>query len=101
MNNKVNTLIQFAKRAKKVSYKQTLGFHLLKNKVGVVLVASDISENTLKEFSSFKKVKFLTYLTKEELGLVLSKEQVSIVGILDFNISKQIIKLLKEEENNG
>ena len=90
MNNKVNSFIQFAKRARNIAFKQTLHHFLSRNKVGVLLVASDIAVNTLKEFSGYKNVKIITYLTKKELGLVLSKDEVSIVGILDKNISKQI-----------
>lgn len=90
---KINSLIQFAKRARSIAFKQTLHHFLSKNKVGVVLIASDASENTVKEFSGYKKVKFITYLTKKELGNVLSKEEVSIVGILERNIANQIIKL--------
>ena len=60
MNQKVNSLIQFAKRARNIAFKQTLHHFLNKNKVGVVLIASDISENTLAEFNNHKKVKFIT-----------------------------------------
>ena len=51
MNTKVNSLIQFANRARHIAYKQTLHHFLSRNKVGVLLVASDIAENTLKEFT--------------------------------------------------
>ena len=54
-------------------YYDSLEDFLNKNKVGVVLVASDISENTLAEFNNHKKVKFITYLSKQELGNVLIK----------------------------
>ena len=101
MNTKVNSLIQFAKRARNIAFKQTLHHFLNKRKVGVVLIASDISENTLSEFSGYKNVKIITYLTKEELGKVLSKDEVSIVGITDRNISSQIIKLLEGGIDNG
>ena len=101
MNQKVNSLIQFAKCARNIAFKQTLHHFLNKNKVGVVLVASDISENTLAEFNNHKKVKFITYLSKQELGNVLSKDEVSIVGILDRNIANQIIKLLEGGNEDG
>ena len=101
MNQKVNSLIQFAKRARNIAFKQTLHHFLNKNKVGVVIVASDISENTLAEFNNHKKVKFITYLSKQELGNVLSKDEVSIVGILDRNIANQIIKLLEGVNEDG
>lgn len=101
MNTKVNSLIQFAKRARNIAFKQTLHHFLKRNKVGLILVASDISENTLKEFSGYKNVKIITYLTKTELGNVLSKDAVSIVGIVDKNISSQIIKLLEGGMTNG
>ena len=101
MNIKVNSLIQFAKRARNIAFKQTLHHYLKRNKVGVILVASDISENTFKEFNGYKNVKIITYLTKKELGNVLSKDEVSIVGILDRNISSQIIKLLEGGIDNG
>lgn len=94
--NKINSLIQFANRANKISYKQTLNHYINKNKLPLVLIASDASNNTLDKIN-LSKVKYYSYLTKIELGNLLNKEEVSIIGILDINIAKEIIKLLKEE----
>lgn len=101
VKQRIGSLIQFAKRAKKVAFKQTLHHFLIKNKVGVLFIANDASENTIKEFNSYKNQKIITNFTKSELGNILSKDEVSVVGILDMNISKQIIKWHEGGNVNG
>lgn len=95
--NKINSLIQFANKANKISYKQTLNHFINKGKIGLILIASDASSNTLDKID-LKTVTHLNYLTKNELGDLLNKSEISIIGILDKNIAKEIKRLILEED---
>lgn len=101
-NDKVNSLIRFAIRSRGVCFKQTLEYNIYKGRVHLILVASDISDNSLDEVENIKKnVKVITYLNKSELGELFSKDQVAVCGILNVNLAKEIKRLLKEEEDNA
>lgn len=96
MNNKINTLIQFALRSRAIVYKQVLQGQINRNKIHLIIIAKDASSNTIKEFN-FKNVPVITYLDKEELGIILNKDSVAVFGISNPNLAKQINKLMKEE----
>ncbi|MEG0034286.1 MAG: hypothetical protein RR578_00240 [Bacilli bacterium] len=96
---KINTLIQFAIRSKSICFKQTLGFNVYKRRVFLIVVASDISQNSRDDIDSIKKnIPCITLYSKVELGELFSKAEVSGFGIMNVNIAKEINKLVKEEE---
>lgn len=97
MNNKVNSLIQFAIKGGKIAFKQTIPHFIKKRKIGVIIYANDASKNTIESYLD-NSCNCIMYLSKKELGELFKKDEVSIFGILDQNLSKEIVKLLKEEK---
>ena len=50
---------------------------------------------------NYYHIPFIEYGTKEEIGNLLNKKEVAILGITEVNISKEIKKLIKEDEIDG
>ena len=46
---------------------------------------------------SYNQIPYIEYGTKEELGSLLNKNEISLFAITDVNIAKQIKKLVKED----
>lgn len=64
-------------------------------KAKVVIVATDASDNTKKEFRdmcSYYKVPYYEYATKEELGHSMGKEMRASVAITDEGFAKSVIE---------
>ena len=64
----------------------------------LVIVASDASDNTKKEFTdmcSYYKVACYIAGTKEELGHAMGKEMRASLSITDDGFAKSIVKLLQ------
>lgn len=98
MHPKINTMISFALRARKISFGESVLSR--KSKVKLALMASDASENTSKKYLdklSYNQIRYIVYGTKGELGEVVNKNDVCLLGIEDPNIAKEIIKIMKEE----
>ncbi|PHV71895.1 50S ribosomal protein L7ae [Sporanaerobium hydrogeniformans] len=63
----------------------------------LVIVASDASANTKKCFSdkcAYRKVPYVEWGTKEELGKVLGKEIRATVALLDENFANRISEMI-------
>ena len=98
MQTKIKTMISFAVRARKISFGESVLSR--KGKVKLALMASDASENTSKKYLdklSYNQIRYIVYGTKGELGEVVNKNDVCLLGIEDPNIAKEIIKIMKEE----
>jgi ribosomal protein L7Ae-like RNA K-turn-binding protein len=73
-----------------------------KRKVKLVILATDVSENTRKRIEdkcTYYKIPVKSYLTKEELGHSIGKEYRAVIGILDAGFSRSILKKIEEEVN--
>lgn len=98
MQEKVKSMLGFAIRGKKFSIGESVLFR--KNKIKLVLLAEDTSSSTKKKYLdklSYYQIPYIEYGTKNELGELLRKNEISIFAIEDSNIAKQVIKLIKEE----
>ena len=94
--NKISTLLQFAFKARKLSFGESVIISMLSNKVHVMVLASDVSESQKKKYldkAKYYDIKVVIFLTKEELGLLFNKNEVACVGASDKNMAKQILKL--------
>lgn len=104
MQDKIKTMINFAIRSRKYALGET-AIELAKfKKIQVALLASDASESSKKKY--FDKMKFygipiFEYSTKKELGVLLNKEEISLIAIKDINMAKQVIKCIKEGDDYG
>lgn len=96
---KIDGLIGFAIRARRIAFGETILSQARTGKYFFTIIANDVSENTKKKLLSkldYYRLPFVLYGSKEKLGSLLAKEAVSAIAILDLNIAKQIQKLIKE-----
>lgn len=91
MSNKVYSLIGLAKRAGKVVAGEDTCIRAVKsNKVFLVIVAEDASDNTKKEFSnacSYRGINISFFGRKKHLGRYVGKEMRAVIGVLDRGFS--------------
>ena len=94
MNN-ILQLLGLAYKGKRIIIGDDILTSLRQNKkLSLIIIASDVSENTLKRFkdkANFYKVDYAILFTKEELGQSLGKDYVSAVGICDKNLKEKIL----------
>jgi ribosomal protein L7Ae-like RNA K-turn-binding protein len=98
MQEKIKGLIGFAIRGKKYSIGESVLFR--KNKVKIALLAIDCAPSTKKKYLdklSYNSIPYVEYGTKNQLGELLHKDEISLLAIEDINLAKEIIKLIKEE----
>lgn len=94
MNN-ISQLLGLAYKGKRI----IIGDDILSNlkqgkKIALIIIASDVSENTLKKFvnkASYYDIDYISMFTKQELGQCLGKEYVSAVGICDKKLKEKIL----------
>ncbi len=103
MNNPLLSFLGITKKSGNIIF----GMDSVKEKIRdgnicLVLLASDISKNSLKEILAFTdeyNVKTLVINhTKEDLGTAIGK-YAAILGISNENFSKKIISITNEESN--
>lgn len=104
MQEKIKAMINFAIRARKYTIGENVITIGKNNKVKLALLALDASEATQKKYRdklNYYQIPYLMYGTKEELGNLLNKREISLLAVTDVNIAKQIKKLIKEDETDG
>ena len=70
---------------------------MMKNKVKLLLLAGDASERTKTKFrdlAKIKKIPICDVTNIETLSKSIGKKNKAVVGIIDFNFSKAIIKII-------
>lgn len=73
-----------------------------KIKLAMFIISIDASESTRKKFKKHCEVNNIPYIedfSKEELGAAVGRPEVKILAILDENISKKLMVLYGEENN--
>lgn len=96
MVNKIVSLIQFAYRARKVSFGESVIVKMMTSKIKLMILAKDVAPTQEKKYlqkAEFYNVKVIRLFSKEELGEIFEKDAVACIGIEDNNISKEIIKI--------
>lgn len=104
MQDKIQTMLNFAIRSKKYALGESAIGLARSKKIYVALLASDASMATKKKYidkMSYYQIPIFTYLTKKELGNLLNKDEISLIAIKDINMAKQVIKLIKEGDDYG
>lgn len=100
-NDKVLSLLGLCMKAGRIKSGEFATTEAVKGyKAFLVIVASDASENTKKEFrnmSEFYETPYFEYATKEELGRALGKEERSSLAVLDEGFSKSLLKVLDNQ----
>lgn len=95
--DRILSLIGLATKAGKIASGEFSTERAIKaNKAQLVVVASNASDNTKKNFTNmceFYKVPMIVYGTKETLGKAMGKEIRASLAVLDAGFSQSIEKL--------
>ncbi len=106
--NKIYTLLGFAQKAGKlVSGDDSVFAALRKKNIWLVLVAEDLSANSLEKFQQKRyaaennqkrdqKIDVCTFGTKERLGHAIGKSPRGLVAVMDKNFARAISDCLNE-----
>ncbi len=95
LSKNLDSMLGFAQRAGKISSgTQAAEKSIIKDKAKLIIVAMDISDNSIKgirEKCKLKGIPIIQYSTKEYLGHVIGKEFRAVISIDDQNFAKAII----------
>ncbi len=98
MINRIYTFLGLALKAGKlVSGEESCEKAIKMNKVKLIVVADDASENTKKNFSdmcSYRSIEIKYFGEKELLGRYIGKNIRAVVAILDNGFAKRVIELI-------
>lgn len=75
---------------------------VLKNKVFLLIISEDVSQNTKEKFLKYcekQSVPIIEGYTKEELGKTLGRHEINIIGVLDQNVSERLSNLFSEKND--
>ena len=99
--NKIYSMLGLASKAGKlVSGEEIVRNSIRQNKVKLLIISEDASDNTKKRFlnaAEYYKVPVYIWGSKEQLGFGIGKSNRSVVGISDDNFVKSIGSLLHAE----
>lgn len=73
--------------------------YINKNKIKLLIVAEDASENTKEKFIQLavsKKIKYIIWGNKEQLSHSMGMENRSVIGIINDNFASAIIAELEK-----
>lgn len=96
---RLNGMIGIAKRGGFVTYGEDMFSRLARRRLPLIIIASDISERASKNLTRAmcNDQQTLIYLTKAELGKLISARPVNAIGINSAGIARKIIELEKEK----
>lgn len=101
MTEKIDNFIGLAMRARKLVTGEELVINeVRKNKVKLVIVSTDASENTKKNITNKCKsyhVDCLTYGTRHQLGNAIGKEARVIIGVADNGFAKKLKAMICDD----
>lgn len=101
MHNKFLQFIGLIKKSGKLVEGYNKCEEAVKNKLLYLLIISkDCSENTKEKFIHYCNKFNISYIqdySKEELGAILGRTEISIIGVADKNMSDKLIKLSREQ----
>ena len=72
---------------------------IVEEKACLIIIANDASDNTKKHFNdmcNFRKIPYITYGTKQNLGKALGYEVRASIAVTDEGFAKSIIEKVKE-----
>ena len=98
---KIQSMIGLANKAGKIiSGEDPVRSAIKKDKIHLLLITEDASENTKKRFINsaiYYHIPYFIYLTKEELSISLGLKIRSIVGVADQEFTNCLIRLLDKD----
>ncbi|MCR3758547.1 ribosomal L7Ae/L30e/S12e/Gadd45 family protein [Clostridium felsineum] len=100
MNNKFLQFLGIAKKAGKIVEGYNKCEELLsKKRAYLILLATDISENSKKKFENYalqRNIDVVNEFSSSELGNILGSESIKVICIVDKKISEKLKSLLPE-----
>lgn len=92
-------VLGFAQRARKLLVGMNAAESAIRSgRARVVIIASDTSRNTeskIRELASMRHIPVFRCGTKDELGQLLGRKEVGIIGIADKNFANSIRQILE------
>lgn len=76
--------------------------NILKGKVFLLIISEDVSQNTKDKFRKYcekHSVSIIEGYTKEELGGILGRPEVNLIGVLDKNVSERLSNLFNDKND--
>ena len=105
INNRVCGLLGLARRAGKISFgTEACMQDIQKNKIKVLIIATDAAERTKMSFNKIcksKKIPIFEILNIEEISNAIGQSNKAVIGIRDVNFSNEIIKIINGGEAIG
>ncbi|HYE12170.1 MAG TPA: ribosomal L7Ae/L30e/S12e/Gadd45 family protein [Patescibacteria group bacterium] len=99
--NKIYSMLGLASKAGKLFSGEDVVRNAIRyNKIKLLIISQDASENTKKRFvnaAEYYKVPMKIWGDKEQLGSSIGKSNRSVVGIGDENFTNSIVTLLNAE----
>ncbi len=104
MKKKIDSYLGFATKSRNLlkGY-NTCVLAMNKNKIKLLIIAEDVSENTMKKIISAakdKKVNYRIYSTCDELSKPCGTSGRGIFGITDLNFAKVILEEIDREDQS-
>ena len=98
---KISTLLQFAQKSNSLIFgHDNVVKHIKKKKVCLVIIATDLSENTIRSLEKKTSIQTIRWGSKELFDELLGK-YTGIIGICDENFKKGIIKTLPPDRGGN
>ena len=100
MKIKVNRLLGLARRARKLAVGATeVEQQLKKQRVKLLIFAEDVSANSRRKLLELVPgCPVVTYSTVAELGALLGREKVAVLGLLEPHFAKGILEEMRKGE---
>ena len=104
-NKKICGLLGLAMRAGKIEFGTEACIQgIEKNKVKLIIIATDAAERTKMNFNSMcnrKKIHIKECMTIDEISQAIGKVNKAVIGVKDLNFSNEIIKIINGGEAIG
>lgn len=100
MQNKFLNFLGIAKKSRNlVEGYNACEEEIKRNKISLCVLSRECSENTRDKFQKYcsdRKIPIIEGLSSEELGRAIGRVEINILAVKDDKISKNLIKLWKE-----
>ncbi|MEG2017320.1 MAG: ribosomal L7Ae/L30e/S12e/Gadd45 family protein [Clostridium sp.] len=100
MQNKFLNFLGIAKKSRNlVEGYNACEEEIKRNKVSLCILSEECAENTKNKFQKYcsdRNIPVISGLTDEELGNAIGREKINVLAVKDSKISKNLIKLWKE-----
>ncbi len=100
MLEKINSYLYFAFASRHIVLGESALMKMRSKKVFLLVFAEDMGISSRKKAvdkATFYQIPYLFYKTKSELGTLVRKSAVSILGITDEKLAQAILKCKKED----